>query len=169
MKLKFKDIVQVSPGVGAHPTIALQKILTANYERGAIPLSKLTYDLSKTLKSAEAHLKDFEEARLKIIKVFEDDDKAVNDNLKDGDEKADWRKSPVKTEQFAEEFNALMETEIELWHTPKPRTILDQAPGLTFTAGEFESIKWFFEPDADDNEQVSNVENIDDHRKKEAA
>lgn len=168
MKLKFRDIIQVSPGVGTHASIALQKILTANYERGAIPLSKLTYDLSKTLKSAEAHLKEFEEARLKIVKVFEDDDKAVNDNLKEGDEKADWRKSPVKAEQFAEEFNALMETEIELHHTAKPRTILDQAPGLTFTAGEFESIKWFFEPDADD-EQPSNVENIDDHRKKEAA
>ena len=167
MKIKFADLLDTTKGVQPNPVLI--KILNADYERGAIALSKLTYNLPKTIKSAEGHLKDLNDARLKIVDTFDEEDKAVNDALAEGEEKADWRKSPVKMEMFNEELSALLETEIELFHTPLPRTIIDQIANATFKPNELESIKWFFEPDAEDVQEVSNVENIDDHRKKEAA
>jgi hypothetical protein len=168
MKITFANIVDLSPNTQPSPSASLVKILTASYERGAIPLSKITCDLARAMKSVDEHFKAFEDARGKIVAAFDDEDKETNKERGDGESLADWRKDAEKLVEFNDEFNSLLQTEIDLHVTPQPEALIDQAKGLEWAAQDRLRLDWFFEQAAEESTQPARVSQIAEGRKKKA-
>lgn len=169
MKITFANIVDLTPNTQPMPSASLVKILTATYERGAIPLSKITCDLARAMKSVDENFKAFEEARGKIVAAFDEEDTETNKARGEDAELANWRKDPEKFFEFNDEFNSLLQTEIDFHLTPQPEALIDQAKGLEWAAQDRLRLDWFFEKPKE--AEVSNVESFADHvaQKAEAA
>lgn len=132
MNLKYSQLLEFSPDNPPRALTPLVKVLSAKYGTGAIPLSKVVFDIGKIKAQIEAAWKGYDEARAAIVQAFDAED-------------AEWRSDADKLAKFNAEFVALIETEVELNFRPLPLGVIDQAKDLELSAGEIEAIQWLFE------------------------
>lgn len=132
MNLKYLQLLEFHPDNLPRALTPLVKVLQAKYGTGAIPLSKVVFDVGKIKGQVESAWKGYDEARAAIVQAFDAED-------------AEWREDGEKLAKFNAEFVALIETEIEVNFKPLPLGVIDQAKDLELSAGEIEAIQWLFE------------------------
>lgn len=132
MNLKYSQLLEFSPDSPPCARTPLVKVIQAKYGTGAIPLSRIVFDVGKIKSQIEAAWKGYDEARAAIVQAFDAED-------------ADWRNNGEKLVRFEKEFVALIETEIELNFKPLPLGVIDQAKDLELSVSEIEAIGWLFE------------------------
>ena len=136
MNLKYSQLLEFHPDNPPRALTPLVKVISAKYGTGAIPLSKVVFDIGKIKSQIEAAWKGYDEARAAIVQAFDAEDK-------------DWRTDGEKLAKFNSEFLALIETEIELNFKPLPLAVIDQAKELELSVAEIEAVKWLFEEEKD--------------------
>lgn len=134
MQIKHSQLLEFSPDNPPRALTPLVKVISAKYGTGAIPLSKVVFDIGKIKSQIEAAWKGYDDARAAIVQAFDAEDK-------------DWRTDGEKLAKFNSEFLALIETEIELNFKPLPLGVIDQAKDLELSVAEIEAVKWLFEPE----------------------
>lgn len=132
MNLKYSQLLEFAPDNPPRALTPLVKVLQAKYGTGAIPLSKVVFDIGKIKGQIEAAWKGYDEARAAIVQAFDAED-------------AEWRSDADKLAKFNAEFVALIETEIEVNFKPLPLGVIDQAKDLELSVAEIEAIQWLFE------------------------
>lgn len=132
MNLKYFQLLELDEKGSPRALTPLVKVLSAKYGTGAIPLSKVVFDVGKIKSQIEAAWKSYDEARAAIVQAFDAED-------------ANWREDGEKLAKFNQEFVALIETEVELNFKPLPLAVIDQAKDLELSANELEAVKWMFE------------------------
>lgn len=132
MQIKHSQLLEFSPDNLPRALTPLVKVLQAKYGTGAIPLSKVVFDVGKIKGQVESAWKGYDEARAAIVQAFDTED-------------AEWRNDADKLAKFNQEFVALIETEVYFDFKPLPLAVIDQAKDLELSAGEIEAIQWLFE------------------------
>lgn len=132
MNLKYSQLLEFSPDNPPRALTPLVKVLSAKYGTGAVPLSKVIFDVGKIKGQIEAAWKSYDEARAAIVQAFDAEDE-------------NWREDGEKLAKFNQEFVALIETEVEVNFKPLPLGVIDQAKDLELSANELEAVKWLFE------------------------
>lgn len=132
MQITYSRLLEFHPDNPPRALTPLVKVLQAKYGTGAIPLSKVVFDIGKIKSQVEAAWKGYDEARAAIVQAFDTED-------------AEWRSDADKLAKFNSEFIALIETEIELNFKPLSIAVIDQAKDLELSVAEIEAIQWLFE------------------------
>lgn len=132
MNLKYSQLLEFAPDNPPRALTPLVKVLQAKYGTGAIPLSKIIFDVTEIKKQIEAAWKGYDEARAAIVQAFDTED-------------AEWRNDADKLAKFNQEFVALIETEVYFDFKPLPLAVIDQAKDLELSVAEIEAIRWLFE------------------------
>ncbi len=139
MNLKYSQLLEFSPDNPPRALTPLVKVISAKYGTGAIPLSKVVFDIGKIKSQIEAAWKGYDDARAAIVQAFDTED-------------AEWRNNGEKLAKFNEEFIALIETEVEVNFKPLPLAVIDQAKDLELSVAEIEAVKWLFEEEKEGQE-----------------
>ncbi len=132
MNLKYFQLLELDEKGSPRALTPLVKVLSAKYGTGAIPLSKVIFDVGKIKGQIEAAWKSYDEARAAIVQAFDAED-------------AEWRSDADKLARFNQEFVALIETEVYFDFKPLPLAVIDQAKDLELSANELEAVKWMIE------------------------
>lgn len=118
MKIKVRQIVNAEP--------AASKIMTTQLS------FKLSYRLMRIAKALNSELNTIEEARKALVRTLGKEDEKGNSNV-----------TPENMREFTKQYNAMLDTEIELSIEPIPAAVCEEVK--TFTAADLLALEPFLE------------------------